>query len=238
MSSNNAVNDAIAAAKAQAATAPKASTEVATVAAGNNAVAPYQPTTKLSHDDLDNGSLSVDGFVQSKFQGLSFKMQDEELTKGTTIVEEALVTLTFNDNVTVFRGMKYGNNPTIYIKTFENGDGAKEARSGKLWTAEVAKAKIADSQAYEYTGADIEMKVKEDIKDVKGKVVVPAGMSLGHSTTPTGLKGLKALRKAIEAAGLLDTEVVVKLTNTPQSKGGNDWGILTFQLVGENEITD
>lgn len=238
MSSNNAVNEAIAAAKAQAANAPKPSTEVATVAAGNNAVAAYQPTTKLSHDDLDNGSLAVDGFVQSKFEGLTFKMQDENLTKGTTIVDEALVTLNFSENVTVFRGMKYGNKPTIYIKTFENGDGAKEARSGQLWTAAVAKAKLADPNAYEYTGADIEMKAKEDIKDVKGKVVVPAGMSLGHSTTPTGLKSLKALRKAIEAANLLDSEVVVKLTNTPQSKGGNDWGILTFELIGENEITD
>lgn len=221
---SNAVQEAIKAAQEQSSKA------VATVekSASNNAVQNYEAPRKFTLDDLDSGSLAVDGFVQSKFEGLAFKMQDENLTKGSTIVEEALVTLTASENITVFEGAKYGK-PTVYIKTF---DGRKEARSGQDWSVAMEKAKLADANVYSYKGADIEMKAYEDIKDLKGKVVVPAGTSLGHSSTPTGLKSLKALRKAIEAAGLVDELVVVKLTNTPQSKNGNDWGILTFELVG------
>lgn len=223
---SNAVQEAIKAAQQQSSQA------VATVdKAAGGAVQSYQaPAKKYELDDLDNGSLAVDGFIQAKFEGLSFKMQDESLTKGTTIVEEALVTLTLGEDLTVFKGAKYGNKPTTYIKTF---DGVKEARSGQSWESAMAKAKLADPNAYEYTGADIAMVAYEDIKDVKGKLVVPAGTSIGHSTTPTGLKSLKALRKAIETAGLVQDKVIVKITNTPTSKGGNDWGILTFELIGE-----
>lgn len=202
---------------------------VATVQPGG-AVTNYQePARKMGLDDLDSGTLDVDGFIQPKFEGLSLKMQDTDLLKGAaSIFEEIVARINVGEDTAVFLGAKYGNKPTTYIKTF---DGVNEARGGK-WDAALAKAKLADPNVYTYKGADIKFTVHEVVKDIKGKEVLPVGTTLGHSSTPTGLKNLKKFTKAVKDAGLTDQDVIVKITNEPRSADGNNWGVLVLELVG------
>lgn len=218
---SSAVQKAIQAAKEQATNAVVASTPQ------QNAVASYVAPQKKTLDDLDTG-LQVDGFIQPKYDGMKLKMSDEELNKGTTIIEEMYVITNLSFDATVFTGAKYGNTPTVYIKTY---DGVKEARGGS-WAEAFAKAKLADPTVYEYNGADVEFTVAEDIKDLKGKVVAKKGQKIGHTTTPTGLKNFKKLIKQAEQKNLKSEDILVKITNEPISKGGNNWGVLKFELVG------
>ena len=221
---STAVQKAIEAAQQQGANASQA---LATT--GPTAVASYQaPAAKMTLDDLDSG-LSVDGFIQPKFEGLTLKMQDDTLSKGASIIDEVFVTINLLQDVQVFTGAKYGNKPTTYIKTF---DGHKEARGG-LWETALAKAKLADPTVYTYQGADMEFTIAQDVKDVKGKTVALAGTTLGHSSTPTGLKNIKKFLKAVEVAGLKSETILVKITNEPRSDNGNNWGVLNFELIGK-----
>lgn len=222
----NAVQAAIEAAKAQGAQATQA---LAVQTPQASAVAAYQaPAQKMTLDDLDSG-LSVDGFLQPKFEGLTLKMQDDTLSKGASIIDEIYVTINLLQDVQVFTGAKYGNKPTTYIKTF---DGQKEARGGS-WEVALNKAKLADPKVYTYQGADMEFKVAQDIKDVKGKTVALAGTILGHSSTPTGLKNIKKFLKAVEVANLKAETILVKITNEARSADGNNWGVLSFELIGK-----
>lgn len=222
---SNAVQAAIEAAKNQGANASQA---LAVQGDKPSAVAAYQSQAKkMTLADLDTG-LNVDGFIQPKFEGLTLKMQDDTLTKGSSIIEEVYVTLNPTADMQPFKGAKYGNKPTTYIKTF---DSEKEARGGS-WEAALAKAKLADPKVYTYSGVDVEFKVAQDVKDVKGKVVAEAGTVLGHSSTPTGLKNIKKFLKAVEVAGLTEEDILVKITNEPRSADGNNWGVLAFELIG------
>lgn len=221
---STAVQAAIEAAKAQGASATQA---LSTQPRVTNAVAAYTAPSKMTLDDLDSG-LNVDGFIQPKSEGLTIKLQNADEKAKPSIIDEIFATFNATFNATVFEGAKYGNNPTVYIKTF---DGVKEARGGS-WETALNKAKLADPTVYTYKGADLEFKVAQDVLDVRGKVAVVKGTVLGHSTTPTGLKNFKKLIKTLEIANLKNEEVLVKITNEARSANGNNWGVLDFELIG------
>lgn len=223
------VQKAIDEAKAQAANTAQA---VAIVPQTNNAVAAYKaPAKKLGLDDLSSG-LNVDGFLQSKFEGLIIKSNSEQ-AKGASIIEVANVRFTIGDGATAdvqtCEAGKYGD-PAVYIKTY---DMEKEVRGGS-WEAAVAKGKLADpDKFYTYKSADLSMTLIEDLKDIKGKVVADKGQKLGNSVSATGMKNFRNFVEAVKKAGLLDAEIEVKITNEPKNAKGKTWGVLQFELIGE-----
>lgn len=227
------VQDAINSAKNQASTAAQA---VAVQQPSANSVAAYQaPAQRMGLDDLNSG-LSVDGFIQSKFEGLVLK-SNAESAKGASLIEEALVKFTIGDgtsyDVQACEAGKYGD-PAQYIKTY---DGVKEVRGGS-WEAAKAKALLADDKFYTYKSADLKMTLLEDLKDIKGKVLLEAGSTIGNSISATGMKNFRNLIELVKKQVLLNAEIEVKITNEPKSAKGKTWGVLQFQLIGEHVVAD
>ena len=174
-------------------------------------------------DDLNSG-LNVDGFIQSKFEGLTLK-SNADIAKGASLIESMLVKFTIGDginyDVQVCEAAKYGD-PAVYIKTY---DGVKEAKGGS-WEAAVAKGKAADGDKfYTYKSADISMTLVEDLKDITGKTVAEKGNRIGNSISATGMKNLRNLIEQVKKEGLLNAEIEVKVTNEPKTAKGKNWGI-------------
>lgn len=231
---SNAVQAAIEAAKNQAGNATQA---LAVAQPSANTVATYQaPAQKMGLDDLSSG-LNVNGFIQSKYEGLVLKSKAES-AKGASLIEEAVVKFIIGDgtnfDVQTCEAAKYGD-PAFYIKTY---DGVKEARGGS-WEAAVAKGKLAEpDKFYTYKSVDITMTLVEDLKDIKGKVLLEKDAKIGNSVSATGMKNFINLVEQVKKAGLLNAEVLVKVTNEPKNGKGKTWGVLQFELIGEFEVTE
>jgi hypothetical protein len=210
---------------AQAAQAPGLPATVP-VAGAANAVTPYAPGKRMTLDDVENGSMSVDGYFKVKYEGL--KVGDKP-----GLFEECLVEIVLPE-VAVCKSVKYGN-PAIYEKTYDEVRTAK----GGSWPEAQARAKAADPsyKSDPYISADIPMKVLAPIVDSKGVLLCEAGKKLGYSLSTTNLGAFKDFKRAVEAAGIsLNGTVVVKVGYAPRSnKNGNQWGTMTFTLVGEKE---
>jgi hypothetical protein len=221
----NAVQDAMDAAKAARDSQPKVP---ATTSANTNVEAYVQPR-QLSLDDLQGSGLDVDGFIQVKADGFKLKMSDENAPKDTGFIESFHVSIDI-DKIAIFECIKYGD-PTVYIKTYGQGVTA----SGGSWTDAVRKAQAADPAAKPYQGGDVPMTLLADAVDFKNKVVAKAGQTIGHSTPVTGRKNLKDFIDAVTKAGLRGTIVEAVCTVEKRSKpGGQEWGVVKFQLIGEH----
>jgi hypothetical protein len=228
------IADAVARATAAAATAQAAAGGAAlpaTIPAGGaaNAVVPHTPGKRMSLDDVENGSMSVDGYFKVKYEGL--KVGDKPGLFETCIVEIVL------PEVAVCKSVKYGN-PAIYEKTY---DEVRTAKGGR-WDEAMARAKAADPsyKSDPYISADIPMKVLAPITDIKGVLLCEAGKKLGYSLSTTNLAAFKDFKRAVEAAGIsLSATVVVEIGFAPRSnKNGNQWGTMTFKLIGEKDAEE
>lgn len=173
-------------------------------------------------DDLDNGGMSVDGYWKVKAEGL--KVDDKP-----GLIETAVVTIKMNE-VQVCQAVKYGN-PAQYEKTY---DGVRTAKGGD-WAAACARAKQADpsNRSDPYVSADIPMTVYEDVKDSKSTLVAEKGKRLGYGLSTTNLANFRDFKKEVEAKGLMnETLIVVIGAQRRTNKAGNEWGVMTFTLVG------
>lgn len=222
---SQAVQDAI---KQAQATSNSTVTDLALKTDTGSQVAAYAPAKAYTLDDIEGTGFNVDGFITPTEDGMKFKMSDESLTKGKSLVEELEATIDMT-TVAVFRCIKYGN-PAVYVKTF---DGVN-AVGGGTWESAVRKANQAQPGVRDYQGADLSFVLTKDAVDVKGNVVLPAGTRLGRSTSTTEKANLKKFTDAVAAAGLSQSVVGVKITyEAKTNKNNQNWGILDFELLGE-----
>lgn len=216
------IDAAIASAQAAAekATAAQAANLPATQApAGSTALA--TPASRLTFDGISAGQMNVDLWLKVKEHGLIFGTSPVLVTEP---VEVALDMKEATPNLSI----KFGQNPPTYFKTY---DGVNAAGGG-LWADKVAQAQRADSKARPYPSADLPFLVINDVKGNKGETLATVGQRIGYSLSTTNFKEFDAFRLKLQAAGLAEATVVVRLgAKAMNNKHGQSWGVLTFEFV-------
>jgi hypothetical protein len=220
----NAINAAIEAAQAaaaQQANAP-AGTQVATTGAAATPAAYVKPGKAMTMEDLAGPSINVDTWLKVKYFGLL--VGDD---------------ITFFDKMTVAIDMTDGSGfvPKMAIKfgspntTYKNSYDGVSCVGGGSWQEALELARRVDPKAKPYRSVDIPMVLLEDLTKKDGSKF-NAGTILGHSTSTTNWRHWESFYKACVEQGLLNKKVKVELGCEPIKKGQNEWGVVTFKLLG------
>ena len=190
------------------------------VAATGTAVGMPVWGTPVSMDDLLVGSISVDEWLKVSTFGLM-------IGTNKTLFQDMLVEIDMTE-VQPCYCIKFGN-PAVYLKTYDRVSCA----SGGTWDAALKRAQQADPTAREYRSADIPMVLRQELKDQKGAIVGNVGLRLGHSLSTTNWREWESVYREIQKAGLQRSKVLVKLGyNVRRNSKGNEWGVITFTLIG------
>ena len=226
----SAINDAIAKAQAAAnAAAGQQSNAVATVSQGSTAVAMVPvPGKALSMETLATGSINVDQWVKVKEFGLL-------IGDNKALIDTMKVSISMIDG----RGfvpklsIKAGN-PAQYWSTT---DGTTCPGVG-TWDQAQQKALSLDPKARSYRAVDLPMTLLEPAIS-KGVEIAKVGTILGHTTSTTNWKNWEQFYKDVADAGLMGQTVQVELGFEPKTnKAGNNWGVVSFKLLGAVEESE
>lgn len=221
-------------AAAQAATAQQASTAVALPQANTSvatAQGPAATPVALSMETMAAGSMSVDAWFKVKEDGLKIGDMAGLLEEVTAVLD-----MTPGQGFILKYGIKNGN-PAQYAYTTD----MVNANTGGSWAAAQAKINALNPSqpAAPYRCVDLPFKLVEDVvvgKGDKAKTVAKAGDVIGYTTSTTNWKNWEVFYKDVTKAGLMDQEVLVKLTAEPKvNKAGNTWGVIKIELIGPYE---
>lgn len=180
------------------------------------------PTVATLDGFLDAGvNLKPDVWLSTKNTGFALK--------GHNVPIEKLgpVGLSLPSDMQPFFGLRVQiNGAATYYKT---GDRLTCLKTGRPWGQLIQEA--AAQGAREYKGFDIRLTALEDVKDMKGAVVLEAGKTLGYSTSITNFDDLAAFAKKVRDQGLFGTDLVleVECDVRKNDKNKDGWGALVVK---------
>lgn len=224
---------------AAVAQSPAENTAVAMASNPGSSVTTAVSAPKMSMEDAMGSSLSVDCWMKVGYDGI--KIGDSPvLIDG----EPIHVIITMKDSIGfVIKEAIKGGNPPQYAYTQDR----VTATTGGSWAAAMEKIRALpnNANANPYRAVDLPMRVPNDIvvsvlnkttKQAEDVVVCPAGKIIGHTTSTTNWGAWELLYKAVLAAGLMGKDVAVNVGYTKRTNPkGNEWGTLTFELLGSAE---
>lgn len=174
---------------------------MATVAAATGVIPRNVPYVKVNEDGIKFGK---DKTYFTEFKGKVKMVED----KG------------FQVKMTV----RFGN-PAQYLSTY---DGAVCDKGGS-WGDAMAKARMVDPNAEPYPAADILIELTEDV-NLKDEVM-KAGSLVGLNTSKSNFSEWQDFYVVVADAGLLDQEVDIQFGHREIEHNGNNWGVVTFELL-------
>ena len=207
-------------AQAQAALAANQQTAVIP-AATQTAVAVPSASQAPSMSALLQQGFAVDSFIKVTDGGLLLHKE----ANAKTAVDKVRVAIDMSEGFGFkpLYTLSFGN-PVQYVESF---DGVTTTK-GESWTQAVANARAVDPKASPYQTVKVGMRMLEDSQSLK------EGTTLGLTFTRTGIANWIKLYQEVVRAGLDGREVEVILGYKVGKKAGyRDWGIPTFELVGE-----
>lgn len=227
---NNSIQDAIARAKAGAGAlaktgAPGLPDAPIIEAASTGQVGHYTGGGQLAAASLDGFldagvNLKPDHWLQTANTGFAVKGHN------VPIEDLGSLGLALPGDMQAFYGLRVqvGGQPQYY-KTV---DRISCTKTGRPWGQLVQEA-AAQGQR-EYKGFDTRFVALQDVKDMKGSVVVPAGKTLGYSSSVTNFDDFTAFAKKVRDKGLFGADLIVTIkcdvrTNDKNPKG---WGAVVF----------
>lgn len=205
---------------AQAALAANQQTAVIPAAA-QTAVAVPSASQAPSMAALLQQGFAVDSFIKVTDGGLLLHKD----ANAKTAVDKVRVAIDMSEGFGFkpLYTLSFGN-PVQYVESF---DGVTTTK-GESWTQAVANARAVDPKASPYQTVKVGMRMLEDSQSLK------EGTTLGLTFTRTGIANWIKLYQEVVRAGLDGREVEVILGYKVGKKAGyRDWGIPTFELVGE-----
>ena len=206
-------------AQAQAALANQQSAVIQ--AAAQTAVAVPSASQAPSMSALLQQGFAVDSFIKVTDGGLLLHKE----ANAKTAVDKVRVAIDMSEGFGFkpLYTLSFGN-PVQYVESF---DGVTTTK-GESWTQAVANARAVDPKASPYQTVKVGMRMLEDSQSLK------EGTTLGLTFTRTGIANWIKLYQEVVRAGLDGREVEVILGYKVGKKAGyRDWGIPTFELVGE-----
>lgn len=178
-----------------------------------------QPVARdMTLDDLSVGSMLVDGWLKTTAFGLS-------IGDDPKVFDTIQVSINIAD-IKVKKAVRWVlNNVPNYGASYDNG--VTEVRSGRSWAQVVREAKRLDPRAFEYVTVDLPLIVLEPL-ELKKSPILPAGSTLGHVPSATGMKGVREfINKARRTHG--DLPLVGQISCERMTKEGvNPWGVISF----------
>lgn len=120
--------------------------------------------------------------------------------------------------------MNIGGQP----KYFKSVDRVTCLKTGRPW-GQIAQ-EAASMGEREYKGFDIRLVALQDVKDMKGAVVVEAGKTLGYSTSVTNFDDIAAFAKKVRDAGMFGQDLVLtaRCDVRKNDKNPKGWGALVI----------
>ena len=177
-----------------------------------------------SLDNLMSSGMSVELYLKVSEDGLKVVVDNK-----STLFENVEVTIDMKE-VIATEAIKWGN-PAVYNKTF---DGIMAADGTTKWTDILEMGQRFG--ATPYASSDIPMTLNEDIKNAKGEVVLQAGTRIGYSLSTTNREAFAKFLREVNEQNLRHSTVLAKLGyEAKTNKKNNVWGIVTFELLGEND---
>lgn len=190
-------------------------------AAAQTAVAVPSASQAPSMSALLQQGFAVDSFIKVTDGGLLLHKD----ANAKTAVDKVRVAIDMSEGFGFkpLYTLSFGN-PVKYVESF---DGVTTTK-GESWTQAVANARAVDPKASPYQTVKVGMRMLEDSQSLK------EGTTLGLTFTRTGIANWIKLYQEVVRAGLDGREVEVILGYKVGKKAGyRDWGIPTFELVGE-----
>lgn len=228
---NNSIQEAIARAKAGAGAVaaniqglPDAPAGAVIEAGSTGVPGQYAPAGAVATLDgfLDAGvNLKPDVWLSTKNTGFALK--------GHAIPIESLgpVGLALPSDMQPFYGLRVQiNGAATYYKT---ADRLTCLKTGRPWGQLIQEA--ANQGAREYKGFDIRLTALQDVKDMKGTVVLEAGKTLGYSTSITNYDDMAAFALKVRNKGWFNTDLVleVECEVRKNDKNKDGWGALVVK---------
>lgn len=173
---------------------------------------------------LNPGGMECDSYIQVKDAG--FKLNKE----WTGYIDEFEAILDMRE-VQFFMGIRkeVGSNVS-YAKSY---DGISTPR-GENFAAVVQDFKNSSQKPADvYRGADIPLELAADYADPKNKAKsYTAGQILGLTTSITGFKPFATFARKLNAGGLMETRLRVKVTcSARQNAAGQGYGVAEFDVI-------
>lgn len=205
-------------------TAPDGAAQGAIVAGAGGAVGTYVATQAPATLDgfLDQGvNLKPDHWLQTKNTGFGIKEH------AVPIEDLGPIGLALPSDMQPFFGLRVTvNGSTTYFKTV---DRITCLKTGRPWAQLIAEA--ANHGSREYKGFDIRLTALQDVKDMKGTVVVKAGETMGYSTSITNYNDMASFALKVRQQNLFNTDLVLEVANDVRKndKNKDGWGALVVK---------
>lgn len=219
----DAISAAVEAAKAATANVPM----TAPPTAGTAVASMPARGTPVSLQDMVTGSTAVDLYAKVSKTGIQLGENPKFLC------DEFIAELNLAD-VVAFYGVRFGaGSSTTYKRSL---DRVTEQQTGRAWATIVAEAQQIDPKCKgDYQGADIPLKLVDQVDGGKNADPIEAGKIVGYTTSITGFKPFQSFAQQMYKAGLGDVPLKVKVSHKYENRNGNEWGILLFELLGMAE---
>ena len=219
------IANVIADAKAQAASLPQASP-----ASPSTAVAlPGKRTTAASF--LDNARVNVDVFLKIDKTGpMRIGSAKGQIGEFEAVLDCSKLAFPMM--------VRYGDNPTVYAKTYDGGATVQDSPTTWQRHLELAQASKPGKQSAPFDTVDLALRLVSDVTGYelgKSEIVGKAGQLVGYTPPYTGVATVHALLKEVRARGgdIEKSKVRVKVTGTSKSnKAGQPYGIVELTFLG------
>lgn len=239
------VQDAIAAAKAQAEANQQSqpvqqeqqAQQQAHVPVQSNVHAPAAPV--MSVTDAVNNSMVVDDWL--KVDKSTVSVGGHSYRRIPVIIRCADSSM--GGSIQSFIGLNYGNdNDAKYSKTFSNGSGIVDdgENLGMSWQQHVQQVQQIYPFAKPFTGYQLLLEVAEETPDLDGNNPLSQGMLLGYATSKTSAKEVTKFLRPLIAGGVWGVPENLRLVHI-SGKGQEatingqkrNWAVLTIEDNGE-----
>lgn len=173
----------------------------------------------FSMDDLMSSAMVVDRYLKVKFG---------QMFIGDDIIGSDSIYVSIDLDSVVAKISIKGGNPVRYAATVDG----KTCVQGGSWFEAVSDIQKIAPNARPYNCVDLPMKIAKDITAYNGSVICPAGETVGHTTSTTNWKEwLSFYRSLPDQHGV----VFAKVTRKDVKKNNNQWGLLEFTYIPNDE---
>lgn len=199
-----------------------------------------QPGRKLTMSSIqeERGTMVTDYYISVDENGIKVKFSDEDpkAILSNKIIPQMFGFIDFSA-IAFGYGVRYQDHTgsITYARTY---DGVKTT-DGTNWTTAIATAKSVDPKNRgEYPFVDVIVELTQPAISLDGAVVLPAGVKVGFSTSPTVWKAWQTFYSQALQAGLIvendlgepSGEVDLILGFVAKSKDKNNWGVWKFAI--------
>ena len=170
-------------------------------------------------EDLMSTSMAADKYLKVKYQ---------QTFIGSDIVANNEIYAVVNLDEVITKLSIKGGSPVRYAATVDG----KTCTSGGSWLEAVSDIQKVAPTARPYNCVDIPFKIAKEIKNFNNVTICEVGEIVGHTTSTTNWKNWLNFYRSIPEG---ERVVFVKVSREDVNKNNNQWGLLKFEYVSNEQ---